>query len=260
MAHALARSADFDLIHNHLDWLPLRSHDRASTDGHDDSWFSARGYAAPVHERPQSAFVSISIPIALPSSTTWRRFITGSISTCFRCLPSPAIARRVRQNSSRQGHGPGDRDRSPRRPQLVTLWDRAGRTLFPREVNPTSTAIAFAISVRSGPRSAPRSSAVQRCCFTPSRSTNPSDYRWSKRWHAVRRSSRTLAVRCARSWTKAGPVGWSTARLPQRNGSTQPRHSIAQPFAPSPNVALAWTEWSTNTSRSTGASSAAQVD
>ena len=60
VAHALARSADFDLVHNHLDWLPLAL---------DAQWqaplvttvhgFSGSGIL-PAYERSRSAFVSIS--------------------------------------------------------------------------------------------------------------------------------------------------------------------------------------------------------
>ncbi|WP_341997898.1 glycosyltransferase family 4 protein [Microbacterium sp. LWH7-1.2] len=60
VARALARSAEFDLIHNHLDWLPL---------AFDAQWrsplvttvhgFSGRGIL-PAYERSRSAFVSIS--------------------------------------------------------------------------------------------------------------------------------------------------------------------------------------------------------
>lgn len=60
VAHALARSADLDLVHNHLDWLPL---------AFDAQWrpplvttvhgFSGPGIL-PAYERSRSAFVSIS--------------------------------------------------------------------------------------------------------------------------------------------------------------------------------------------------------
>ncbi|MFF2488428.1 glycosyltransferase family 4 protein [Microbacterium sp. NPDC058062] len=60
VAHALARSADFDVVHNHLDWLPL---------AFDAQWraplvttvhgFSGAGIL-PAYKRSRSAFVSIS--------------------------------------------------------------------------------------------------------------------------------------------------------------------------------------------------------
>jgi len=60
VAHALSRSADFDLIHNHLDWLPLAfsglSHAPMVTTIHGFS--SSR--ILPAYQRSESAFVSIS--------------------------------------------------------------------------------------------------------------------------------------------------------------------------------------------------------
>jgi glycosyltransferase involved in cell wall biosynthesis len=60
VAHALAGSGDFDLVHNHLDWLPLAfaGHCRAPllTTIHG---FSGRGIL-PAYARARSAYVSIS--------------------------------------------------------------------------------------------------------------------------------------------------------------------------------------------------------
>ena len=60
VSHALARSGEFDLIHNHLDWLPLAfsAHCRAPmlTTVHG---FSGRNIL-PAYRRARSAFVSIS--------------------------------------------------------------------------------------------------------------------------------------------------------------------------------------------------------
>lgn len=60
VSHALARSAEFDLVHNHLDWLPLAfaQHSRAPmvTTIHGFSSAAIR----PAYERAQSAYVSIS--------------------------------------------------------------------------------------------------------------------------------------------------------------------------------------------------------
>jgi len=60
VAHALARSAEFDLVHNHLDWLPLAfaAHCRAPllTTVHG---FSGAGIL-PAYGRARSAYVSIS--------------------------------------------------------------------------------------------------------------------------------------------------------------------------------------------------------
>jgi glycosyltransferase involved in cell wall biosynthesis len=60
VSHALARSGDFDLVHNHLDWLPLAfgQHARAPmlTTIHG---FSGAGIL-PAYTRSRSAFVAIS--------------------------------------------------------------------------------------------------------------------------------------------------------------------------------------------------------
>src|SRR5205814_9506235 len=60
VAHALTRSAEFDLVHNHLDWLPLAfaAHCRAPllTTVHG---FSGAGIL-PAYARARSAYVSIS--------------------------------------------------------------------------------------------------------------------------------------------------------------------------------------------------------
>jgi glycosyltransferase involved in cell wall biosynthesis len=60
VSHALARSAEFDLVHNHLDWLPL------AFDAHTKTpmlttvhGFSGQGIL-PAYARSRSAFVSIS--------------------------------------------------------------------------------------------------------------------------------------------------------------------------------------------------------
>ena len=67
VAHALARSGDFDLVHNHLDWLPL-AFDRLSrapllTTIHG---FSGAATLA-AYERSRSAFVSISLADRAPT-------------------------------------------------------------------------------------------------------------------------------------------------------------------------------------------------
>ncbi|HEV7711787.1 MAG TPA: glycosyltransferase family 4 protein, partial [Asanoa sp.] len=60
VAHALARSAEFDVVHNHLDWLPLAFADQCRapllTTVHG---FSGPGIL-PAYERARSAYVSIS--------------------------------------------------------------------------------------------------------------------------------------------------------------------------------------------------------
>ncbi|WP_404386334.1 glycosyltransferase family 4 protein [Knoellia locipacati] len=60
VAHALARSGDFDLVHNHLDWLPLCfSHSFAAPMVTTIHGFSGHGIL-PAYLRAASAYVSIS--------------------------------------------------------------------------------------------------------------------------------------------------------------------------------------------------------
>jgi glycosyltransferase involved in cell wall biosynthesis len=69
VAHALARSSDFDLVHNHLDWLPL------AFDGFARAPLvtTIHGFSSPAilpaYERSRSAFVSISITDRAPGVT-----------------------------------------------------------------------------------------------------------------------------------------------------------------------------------------------
>ena len=78
VAHALGRSSEFDLIHNHLDWLPLAfaGHAQAPlvTTIHG---FRHRGSCRPTGARAAPSSRSPT-PIAGPSSTTSRRSTTES--------------------------------------------------------------------------------------------------------------------------------------------------------------------------------------
>jgi glycosyltransferase involved in cell wall biosynthesis len=60
VAHALSRSADFDLVHNHLDWLPLAFSGLAQA----PIVTTIHGFSSPrilpAYRRSESAFVSIS--------------------------------------------------------------------------------------------------------------------------------------------------------------------------------------------------------
>jgi len=67
VAHALARSGDFDLVHNHLDWLPLAFHRLTRT----PLVTTVHGFSStailPAYERSRSSFVSISLADRSPS-------------------------------------------------------------------------------------------------------------------------------------------------------------------------------------------------
>ncbi len=69
VSHALARSAEYDLVHNHLDWLPLAfaAHSRVPM------VTTIHGFSAPAilpaYERAHSAYVSISDADRVPELT-----------------------------------------------------------------------------------------------------------------------------------------------------------------------------------------------
>jgi glycosyltransferase involved in cell wall biosynthesis len=69
VAHAFARSGDFDLVHNHLDWLPL-AFDRLAQA---PLVTTIHGFSSPAilpaYERSRSAFVSISLADRAPGIT-----------------------------------------------------------------------------------------------------------------------------------------------------------------------------------------------
>jgi glycosyltransferase involved in cell wall biosynthesis len=60
VAHALARSADFDLVHNHLDWLPLAFDRLAAAPLVTTIHGFSSAAILPAFRRSRSAFVSIS--------------------------------------------------------------------------------------------------------------------------------------------------------------------------------------------------------
>jgi len=78
IAHAFARSGEFDIVHNHLDWLPLAFEHLA----HAPLVTTVHGFSGPaimpVYERATSALVSISHADRAPGSVTERRWRSGT--------------------------------------------------------------------------------------------------------------------------------------------------------------------------------------
>jgi glycosyltransferase involved in cell wall biosynthesis len=66
VAHALERSGDFDLVHNHIDWLPLAFEGLARAPLVTTIHGFSGAAIMPVYERAQSAFVSISFADRAP--------------------------------------------------------------------------------------------------------------------------------------------------------------------------------------------------
>ena len=67
VAHALARSDEFDIVHNHLDWLPLAFEQFARAPLVTTIHGFSGSAIMPVYERAKSAFVSISLADRAPS-------------------------------------------------------------------------------------------------------------------------------------------------------------------------------------------------
>ena len=67
VAHALARSGEFDIVHNHLDWLPLAFEQFARAPLVTTIHGFSGAAIMPVYERAKSAFVSISLADRAPS-------------------------------------------------------------------------------------------------------------------------------------------------------------------------------------------------
>ena len=190
-AHALERSGEFDLVHNHLDWLPLAfagsSRRPLLTTIHG---FSGRrilpAYLNANARRPTSRSRT---PIAPRSSTTWRPFITASTST--RC-PSPPTRGDALVAFGRIHPDKGTAEaieiarRAGRRlvicgiVQDAEYFRRAGRAAH-RRGSRHLPGLGRARAPRRGARAPPR-----RYC-TPSLSPNLSGCPWSRRWPAGRR-------------------------------------------------------------------------
>ena len=112
VAHALGRSAEFDLIHNHLDWLPLAFSGCARA----PMVTTIHGFSSPrilpAYLGSDSVFVSISDADRVPELEY------AATDPSRRRCDRPAVlgdggrsARVLRPDPSRQGHGTGDRDR-----------------------------------------------------------------------------------------------------------------------------------------------------
>ena len=140
VAHALARSGEFDLVHNHLDWLPavLRPSFGAPlvTTIHG---FSAPGIL-PAYRRAASAFVSISDSDRAPDLD-----YVATVHHGVDVEPASFSARAERTSCRsggppRQGDGGGDRHRAAGRAAPGHLRDRPRPAVLRRARSPlTST-------------------------------------------------------------------------------------------------------------------------
>jgi hypothetical protein len=157
VAHALARSGEFDLVHNHLDWLPLAfaDHCRAPllTTVHG---FSGAGIL-PAYARARSAYVSISDADRATGldyvATVYHGVDLGGLP--FNSEGGPGLVAFGRVHPDKGTH------------TAIEIARLAGRFLAP----------------------------ARRCC-TRSPSMSRSAFRWSNRWRAARRWWRTGAGPC----------------------------------------------------------------
>ena len=207
VAHALARSGEFDLVHNHLDWLPLAfaAHCRAPlvTTVHG---FSGRGDPArlPARRDPRSSSISDADRAAeldyvatihhgidldaLPFSPDGGDGLVafGRIHPDKGTADAIAIARRGRPTAGAS----------------AASCRTSGTSREQVEPHIDGDRVVYLGSV--GPARAGRGARVGApCCCTRSTSTSRSACRSSRRWRAERPSSPTGAGRCARSSTSA---------------------------------------------------------
>ena len=127
VGHAFARSADFDLVHNHLDWLPLAlsAHCRAPLVTTIHGFSDPR--ILPAYRAADSAYVSISDADRVPE-LDYAATIYPGIDLTLR-LSAPRRGPVILGRFIRQGHRRGHRDRRP---------VSAGCVAGPRPVQATS--------------------------------------------------------------------------------------------------------------------------
>ena len=233
VAHALSRSAEFDLIHNHLDWLPLAlSGARRGADGDDDPRvLLARGSCPPTSAR-RSAFVSISDSDRVARARLRRdrpprrRHDRAAVLRARPATGSSASA------ASTPTRAPRRRSRSPARAErpLVLCGPVQDERYFAEEVEPHIDGDRVRYLGSVGPRRARRGPRRGRAaCCTRSRSPSRSGSRSSSRCCAARRSSPTPAGRCRSSSRTASPACSShdvdsavARRRARRRASTAP--------------------------------------
>ena len=224
--------ADFDLVHNQLDWLPLAFPGQWGapmvTTIHG---FSGAGNPARLRTRHVGVRVDLGCrPLAgagLPrDGPPWHRH--DRVRGRGRAGRRPG---RIRSHPPRQGHRGRDRDRPTCRPAAGDLRNRPGRRVLRRAHRArTSTATGSSIADPSGRTERADAAWHPRpCCCIRSTSTSRSGSRSSRPWRAAPPSSRTGADRCPRSST-TGVTGFVVAEL-RRSRSAVRRRRGAGPGA-----------------------------
>ena len=257
VSHALARSGEFDLVHNHLDWLPLAFDAHAAapmvTTVHG---FSGPGIL-PAYAQSSSALVSISDSDRSPDLDYLTTIYHGVdlAALPFRAAPGPNLVAFGRIHPDK---GTAD---------AIAIARRAGRPLvicgivqdaryFAEQVEPHIDGENVVYRGSVGPDSGPRSWGRPLPWCTRSISMNRSGCPSLKPWRAERRSSRIAAVRCPRSSTWVLPATSSTTSRPPRRQSVRRRGWTGQRFTPGPACGSGPTGWSMTTYAPTAALSA----
>ncbi len=208
VAHALSRSAEFDLIHNHLDWLPLAlSSLVAGADGDDDPRVLLT--ADPARLRALGERLRLDLRRRPRPRARLRR----DDPSRRRHEHAAVLGRRGRRARVLRAHPPDKGTAQAieiaraRRSPARALRPRAGRALLrrggraPHRRRPRPLPrVGRPRGARRGPRARPAASC------TRSRSPSRSASRSSSRWSAARRSSPTTAGRCPRSSRTASPA------------------------------------------------------
>src|ERR1700733_13753406 len=201
VSHALARSGEFELVHNHLDWLPLAfsEHARAPmvTTIHG---FSGAGIL-PAYTRSRSAFVAISDSDRYPG--------LDYAATIHHGIDLAKFPYRAARGDYLVSFGRIHPDKGTA--DAIEIARRAGRRLVICGIVQDERYFADAVEPHIDGdqvifRGAGRMSWVMRpCCCPRSTSTSRSACPWSRPWRAAPRSSPTGAARWPRWLTKAGP-------------------------------------------------------
>ena len=96
VSHALARSGEFELVHNHLDWLPLAfDAARAGADGDDHPRLLRRGHPSRLHAVALGVRRDLRLRPLRRRLTMPRPSITASTSTMlpYRASPVTSLSR-----------------------------------------------------------------------------------------------------------------------------------------------------------------------
>ena len=203
VGHAIARSAEFDLVHNNLDWLPLAlsAHCRAPLVTTIHGFSDPR--ILPAYLAADSAYVSISNADRVPELDYCATVYHGIDLSRFAFSATPSedlvILGRIHPDKGTA--------------EAIEIARRCGRRLliagpvqdegyFAAEIAPhvDDDRVCYLGSV--GPSSGRSCWPPPPSCCIQSRSPSRSAWPWLRRWPRERRSWRTREGPCPRWWTR----------------------------------------------------------